>query len=313
MGNHRFAKYLEAEVMGECMQKDSLSRGVYAAALTPLHSDLSCHWEKLSAHCADLIGRGCQGVALFGTTGEGPSFSSSEKIEVLKQVVSSGFDAGKIFLGNGSSGIFDTVDLIRASVEFGCAALLLCPPCFYKDVKEEGVIAYYREIIRKSGETNFKIILYHIPQLSGVPITLKIAETLKAEFPEIVIGLKESEGNLPFTKALLDRLPAFQVFVGNERQIPEAVRYGASGSICGIANLDPELICSLYERGSDEDLREIDEIFSAVKGVPFIPAAKAILEERYGAVWHTVRPPLIPLNAEEREKLSMARVLRRQK
>ncbi len=265
----------------------TIPSGIYAATLTPLNNDLSCDSTLLSSHCFELIERGCQGIALFGTTGEGSSFSTAEKKVELKKLIDRGFDPKRIILANGSANIHDTVELAQAAVTLGCAAVLISPPSFYKNVQEEGVIAYYREVIRRTAWSKLKVILYHIPQYSGVPISLKTIESLRKEFPGIVMGIKESEGNLDFTKAILERFPGFKVFIGNESQISESVRSGGSGAICGLANLYPELICGLYERKKESN--NIDLIFQIIQGYPFISTAKACKG------WHFVRPPLVPL------------------
>lgn len=286
-------------------QKNDLLNGVYAASLTPMHADLSCDEELLSLHCQHLIEKGCTGIALFGTTGEGPSFSVDERIRVLRKLISSGFDPQKIILGNGSSGISDTVELAQEALKHNCAALLIAPPSFYKNVTDEGVAQFYREIIQKTDDPNLRVILYHIPQFSGVPISLKVIETLHQEFPEIVIGIKESEGNLSFTKAILEKLPQFKVFVGNEKQIIESVHLGGAGTICGIANIYPELICSLYHQGKkgiSSNPPAIDGVFKALNGIPFIPAAKALMKKREGGNWHSVRAPLMPLTSSQSDK-----------
>jgi len=277
-----------------------LDDGIYAAALTPMHSDLSCDSHQLVQHCFDLVQRGCKGIVLFGTTGEGPSFSVKERIDVLEEVIDEGFDPQKIILGNGGANIQETVDLARAAIKCDCAALLVAPPSFFKNIQEEGVIAFYREIIRRVADPNLRILLYHIPQYSGVPIALEIIEALRLEFPDIVIGIKESEGNLAFAKKVIDAFPDFMVFVGKETHIIEAVNYGASGSICGLANLFPELICSLFAKGKSANCanpREIEFFFQVLKEYPFIPAFKSWMENKRGPAWHYVRPPLIPLDA----------------
>ena len=269
--------------------ENTLQKGIYTAVLTPLNEDLSINHEELYWHCKDLIHRGCQGIALFGTTGEGPSFSVSERTKTLERLLSYGFDPKKIILGNGSSGIADTVALSRAALKYGCAAVLTCPPSFYKNVKEEGVIAYYRAIIQQIDNPDLRILLYHFPQRSGVPITLPIIESLRKDFPKIVVGLKESEGNLSFTHSILARFSGFQVFVGNELHIVEAVHHGASGSICGIANLYPEMIQDIYKKKLH--LEKLASLFHALKGIDFIAAAKSIMEARRGNSWHTLCPP----------------------
>ena len=279
-----------------------LCDGIYAATLTPLNADLSCNTQELAYHCLDLMKRGCKGVLLFGTAGEGPSFSIEERLEVLKKVIENGVNPKKIILGNGGSNIPETVDLAQGSLKENVSMILMSPPSFFKNVSEEGVINYYREIIKRVANPNLRIILYHIPQFSGVPITLKLIETLHQEFPDIVIGLKESEGNLPFTKLVIDTFPDFKVFVGNESNIIEAVHSGASGSICGVVNLYPELICSLYNQGKQgacKNPKILDDFFEAMKGYHFISAFKALLEKTRGETWHFVRPPLEPLTSEQ--------------
>ncbi len=217
-------------------------------------------------------------------------------------MISEGLDPKKIILANGSSGISDTVALGREGLKQRCAALLVVPPSFYKNITDVGVIAFYRELIHKIGNPDLPIILYHIPQFSGVPISLKVIETLHKEFPKIVVGIKESEGNLSFTKTILNTLPNFKVFVGKESHIIESVHLGGAGTICGVANLYPELICSLYNQGKKANCPNpiaLDNLFKALTGLPFISAAKSIMEKREGEIWHAIRPPLLPLNPSQ--------------
>jgi 4-hydroxy-tetrahydrodipicolinate synthase len=252
----------------------------YAAALTPLKSDLSIDHKKLCAHCHGLLQRGVEGIALFGTTGEGNSFSVKERISALKKVINSGLPKEMLMMGNGSNGLGETVELAKAAIRAGCETLLIAPPCYFKGVEERGVVEFYRQILLKC--PNIKLILYHIPQLSGVPITLNIIEALESEFP--LFGLKESEGNLGFLKSAAKQFPNLKVFAGNELQIIEALKWGAAGTICGLANIAPELIASLFQL--QENPNELVQLKRQMEK-SFIPASKA----RLG--WKEVRPPLI--------------------
>ncbi|MBX7066981.1 MAG: dihydrodipicolinate synthase family protein [Parachlamydiales bacterium] len=264
-----------------------LNKGIYAAALTPMDRHYQCNVKQLTDHCIDLLKRGCQGVVLFGTTGEGASFSTPEKIEILNEVIGAGLDPKKIIVANGSASFPDTIALAKAA--HSCAATLICPPSFYKNVTDEGVIDYYRVILRSVPQ--IKMLLYHIPQYSGVPISIRTIRALREEFPKNVFGLKESEGNQPLVKEVVKSFPGFQVFVGKESQIIEAVHAGGAGSICGLANLFPELIVSLYGH-SGPNPKELEEIVNQFRKNSFIPAAKAWLEKKTGESWKVVRPPL---------------------
>lgn len=260
-----------------------IEKGVYAALLTPLLADLSCNKNELARHAQDLLHRGCHGVVLFGTTGEGPSFSNAEKVDALNELIKQGISPNKIIVANGSANVPDSVALIQDCMGLGCNLFLLSPPCFYKNICEEGVVAYYSQILQRAPFA--QILLYHIPQLTGIPITCAIIHSLKRAFPENIVGIKESEGNPAFTKELIHTFRDISVFVGKEKLLTEAMKEGAAGAICGLANLYPEEIISLYEQKSSE-LPEI------AKDVHFIVTFKAIMESRLGKSWRLVRPPL---------------------
>ncbi len=286
---------------------DSSFTGVYAASLTPMHDDFSCNCEELANHCNDLMHRGCRGIVLFGTTGEGPSFSVAEREDAVKDLIKLGVDPQKLIIGISCTAIDDAVKLASTAMDQNCSAVLIAPPFFYKNVDDAGVVAFYREIIKRVGRSDLKILLYHIPQYSGVPITLNIIKILRAEFPDNVIGIKESEGNLPFTKEILSTFPGFKVFAGNELQISQAVQSGAAGGISGIVNAYPELICSLYEYGKDQQKPNNNEIAQAVVrsiiSYPIFPAIKNIVERQKGVAWHVLRPPLTPLDETQSQAL----------
>ncbi|MCE5295309.1 MAG: dihydrodipicolinate synthase family protein [Chlamydiales bacterium] len=256
---------------------------LYAAALTPLKQDLSCDDVRLAEHCKALIARGCKGVVLFGTTGEGPSFSVSEKMKSVQEVVRYGVNPSSIILASGSSCLTDTVELVQFAHKLGFSATLVAPPSFYKNVSKEGIIAFYREVLER---TEGKIILYHIPQYTGVPLTLEVVRTLYEQFPDRIAGLKESEGNFEFIKSVLQLLPSLKFYVGKEKQIPQAMKFGKVGSISGCANIFPEKILKLFE---GEGLEDFEQATSILANKPFVATCKAYLKD----FPKFVRPPLI--------------------
>lgn len=284
-----------------------LFAGVYPAVLTPMHPDLSCHHKELAEHCQSLLNTGCTGIVLFGTTGEGTLFSVEERQKILQALIEWGIDPRKLIVGICCAALPDAIALARTALFYRCAGTLIVPPFFYKDVTEEGVITFYREVIKRVENSALKVILYHIPQYSGVPITLNIIKTLYEEFPGMIVGIKESEGNLDLTKQILRQFPNFEVLVGHEVQIAEAIQLGAIGAISGLANVYPELICSLYEYGKDpqkiNENGKIKNIVQLLKDYPLFPAIKFMLEMKKGLPWHALRPPLIPLDKRERQSL----------
>lgn len=287
-----------------------LYTGIYAAALTPMHEDFSCNDEAFAHHCRDLMNRGCKGILVFGTTGEGPSFSINERKKALKNLVKSGIAPQRLIIGTSFCAIDDVVKLTSFAICQQCSAVLIVPPFFYKNVNDAGVIAFYREIIKRVAHPDLKILLYHIPQCSGVPITLNIIKTLNEEFPHNVIGIKESEGNLYLTKEILLKFPNFKVFTGKDSHISEFVQSGAAGGITGLTNAYPELVNSLYEFGKDRQKPDnnsiIQHIIECLKNYPIFPAIKNIVEKQKGAAWRILRPPLLPLTEKQSQELCRA-------
>src|SRR3989338_877522 len=142
-------------------------QGIYPALFTPLHADLTVNVPELSRHANELIDRGCQGVVLFGTSGEGPSFTVPEKLGVYSQIISGdkAIPVSKALLGNGAASLFETIELVKAGLELGCPGFLICPPYFFKGIADQGVIDYYRQLIKHTTSldtpSKLKIILYH--------------------------------------------------------------------------------------------------------------------------------------------------------
>lgn len=286
------------------------NQGVYPAVLTPVRPGLSCDYPEFASHCQDLINKGCSGVLLFGTTGEGPSFTVKERIAAIEALIRLGIDPDKMIVAVSCSATDDAVELVFGAIDNKCFSVLIVPPFFYKHVDEQGVIAFYQEVIRKVNNPNLRVLLYHIPQYSGVPITSTIIAALTKEFPKIVVGIKESEGNMSFVKEILQRFPGFKIFMGSELLLAEGVKLGAAGGITGVTNAYPELICALYMHGKDpqkpDRQAEIQKILEILKAYPTIPALKCLIEAKLGERWHALRPPLVPLNVSQAESLLKA-------
>ena len=121
---------------------------------------------------------GINGVALFGTCGEGPSFSAAARLAATERLLRAGFDPGRLILGIGSASIAEMASLARAAGELGLAATLATPPFFFRQVEEEGVFAAYARLVEQSGTGAPPLLLYHIPGVAGVPVPPALAARL---------------------------------------------------------------------------------------------------------------------------------------
>jgi 4-hydroxy-tetrahydrodipicolinate synthase len=288
--------------------------GVYCAAATPIGPDLAVDLELFTAHCRQLLANGCDGVALLGTTGEANSFSVAERRAVLEGVVAGGIAPDQLMPGTGCCAIPDTVDLTRDALSLGITRVVMLPPFYYKGASEEGLFGAYSEVIEQVADTRLRIVLYHIPQMSGVPVTLGLMRRLVARYPATVVGVKDSAGDLANMKAIVDALPGFSVLAGADPLMLALLQYGGAGCITATSNLISDSLATVFRHFRDpaqaatveaaqariNQWRTLSNAFGAQ-----IATIKAMLAVRTGAEgWQGVRPPLTALSEAQRSELS---------
>ena len=115
----------------------------------------------------------------------------------------------------------------------GCAGCLVLPPFFLNDVSDDGLYAWYARLIEAVADPRLRVLLYHIPQVSGTPLSVDLVARLAAAFPGIIAGVKDSAGDWAHTSALLARVPQLAILVGHEPHLPRLLRAGGAGTICG--------------------------------------------------------------------------------
>ncbi|UCH76203.1 MAG: dihydrodipicolinate synthase family protein [Rhodospirillales bacterium] len=281
--------------------------GVLSPVVTPFKKDLSPDANRLVRQCRWLLSQNC-GLAVFGTNSEGNSLSVEEKIELIDALVDGGLDTGRMMPGTGACAIPDAVRLTAHAVARGCAGVLMLPPFYYKGVSDEGLYRGYAEVIERVGDANLRIYLYHIPPVAQVPITLTLIERLLKDFPDTVVGIKDSSGDWDNTSAMLREFPGFAVFAGSETFLLANMRGGGAGCISATANINPAAIHALYadwqSDGADAMQAKLDDLRGAVQKFPMIPALKAAVAHYSGdADWARVRPPLVELTADQKTGL----------
>jgi 4-hydroxy-tetrahydrodipicolinate synthase len=210
--------------------------------------------------------------------------------------------------GTGACAIPDAARLTAHAVKRGCAGVLMLPPFYYKGVSDEGLYRGYAEVIERVGDANLRIYLYHIPPVAQVPVTLTLIERLLKDFPDTVVGIKDSSGDWENTSAMLKQFPGFAVFAGSETFLLANMRGGGAGCISATANINPAAIHALYAgwQGGEADAMQakLDDLRGAVQKFPMIPALKAAVAHYSGdADWGRVRPPLVELTADQKAGL----------
>jgi 4-hydroxy-tetrahydrodipicolinate synthase len=275
--------------------------GVLAPALTPFGPELAVDGPTFLGFCRWLLEEGANGLAVFGTTSEANSLSLSERRSLLEELVEKGIPAARLMPGTGASNLPDAVELTRHAVEAGAPGVLLLPPFYYKNVPEDGVFAYYAEVIERAGDRRLKVFLYHIPQMSGVPITHALIARLVKAYGPVIAGLKDSSGSWESTAGFLKEFPDLAIFPASERFVVQGLAAGAAGCISASANFQVGDIRKLIDSGEGNE--RVSRVRSVFEKFPLIPALKAAIGHRLGnAGWRATRPPLVPLpEAQARE------------
>ena len=208
----------------------------------------------------------------------------------------------------GCAALPEAVTLTRHATQSGCAASLVLPPFFCMDVADDGIFAWYARIIDSVADPRLRVLLYHIPQVSSTPLSVDLVARLAQAFPGVVIGVKDSAGEWSNTQALLARVPQLAIMVGHEPHLPQLMRAGGAGTICGVANLFPGLVRALMVPSvTSADEARVAMFIEIAFRQPFLAGFKAMLAERLrDPGWRAVRPPLVPLDETVRRTLLAA-------
>lgn len=293
------------------MSQNKAAHGVWCATLTPQTADGAVDIGLLAQHCRNLMAAGIDGVAPFGTTGEGQSFTVAERKATLDGMLKAGIPADKIMFGIGAAAIGDAAELGRHAVAAGVAKVLLLPPFFFKNVDDEGVYASFARTIDLVGDERLRVFAYHIPQLSAVPIFSGALRRLMTRYPRIVVGLKDSFANWPETEQRLRDFPDLTIFVGAEHHLQNALAHGGVGTLCGTANLVPGVMRKLFDHANTPaaapQQAAIEALIKIIVQGGFVARMKTMLAHQSGdARWRHVRAPLHAISAEEERELLRA-------
>lgn len=289
--------------------------GVFSAALTPLDADLAPDHATFVGHARWLLEEGCDGIALLGTTGEANSFSVGERKALLEAAVGAGIAPERLLPGTGVAALTETVELTRHALSLGVRTVVMLPPFYYKNVSDDGVFAAYAEVIERVGDARLRVVLYHIPQMSAVPLSHALIERLIARFPDIVVGIKDSAGDIGNMLAMVERFPGFSVLAGADPLLLPLRRQGGAGCITATSNLVARDLAFIYRHALDEsragEVEAAQERVVAMRNrasrFAQMASLKMLTAQRTGHEgWARMRPPLLALDAAEKASLLSA-------
>jgi 4-hydroxy-tetrahydrodipicolinate synthase len=286
--------------------------GVYAAAVTPLKPDSTVDFESIPLFLRFLASRGCHGALLFGTTGEGPSFSLKERETVLRSVRVSrnqlpGF---RLLAGTGTPSLGESIELTKLAFDLGYDGALVLPPYYFRKAADEGLFQWFSELINKSVPKDRSILAYHIPGVTGIGFSLDLLARLKDAFPVQFAGIKDSSGDADFATQLGQRFGRdLVVFNGTDSLFAHALSNHAQGAITAPANLISLHLREIWELFLEgKDTSEIQASVTAQRNIlekytPLAASIKAMLHKLHNFPRWMVKPPLEDMTEEKLTQL----------
>jgi 4-hydroxy-tetrahydrodipicolinate synthase len=276
-------------------------QGIWPAMLTPLDEALNIDHAKLAVHAQSLLRTGCGGVTIFGTTGEGPSFSVRERKEALEQLIASGFPADRIMVSTSCAALVETTELTQHAVDLGVHGCLVLPPFFFKGVSDEGIFNGYVKVIESINRSDWRLYLYHIPQVIGVSLSHEVIQQLINKYPNIIVGIKDSACDRAHSVSLAKAfMPPLTVYVGFEPDLTTMGPLGSTGAISGLANFMPRvvhrMVLSSQEPQTVNDAKRVDDMLGLLKPYSLMPALKGVMAAlSHDVSWLRVRSPLVAM------------------
>lgn len=283
--------------------------GVYAAAVTPLREppDSTVDLESVPFLMQFLASRGCHGIVLFGTTGEGPSFSPSEREMLMRaaRAARESMPGFRLIAGTGTPSLSETIDLTRLAFDLGYDGVLVVPPYYFRNATDHGLFTWFSEVIQKAVPSDGYLLGYHFPNVAGIGFSIELLARLKDAFPTQFAGLKDSSHDADLARELGERFGSdLVVLTGTDSYLQIAMQNKAAGCITAPANIiSPDLreVWDLINSGKDSTEAQVRikrQRDILAKYPPFPPTLKTLLHRLHGFPRWSVRPPLESISEE---------------
>lgn len=246
--------------MTSLLKKEKLN-GVITPLTTPLLPEGELDVAGLKNVIDYVVDGGVTGIFILGTTGEGPSLSSSLKKKVIEETCSHVNKRVPVLVGISDASLEESVKLTVYSKEKGADAVVTAPPFYYVLSPKE----LHKYFITLANQSELPVYLYNMPAQTKMTIDVGMVDAL-ADHPNIY-GIKDSSGNAVYYNSLIDKLKRrtdFSVFVGPDEMMASTVLAGGDGGVNSGSNMFPHLYVKLYEAARDGDLGRVKELQRSV-------------------------------------------------
>ncbi|MBO4427072.1 MAG: 4-hydroxy-tetrahydrodipicolinate synthase [Bacteroidales bacterium] len=279
--------------------------GVGTALFTPFKKDGSVDYETFAANVDRQIEAGVHFLVPLGTTGETPTLSTEERIEILK--IAKAHSAGRpVVVGGGTNSVPDTLAAMASLEPYGPDVFLIVVP-YYNKPPQEGMYQYFKTV---AAATKKPVLIYNVPGRTGANITAETTLRLAKDVPNI-IGIKEASSKREQILQIIEGAPdGFSVLSGNDDETADLMKAGARGVISVASNVAPAEMAALtnallagdleYADTLDAQLRDLyRDLFIESNPIP----GKAAMAQ-LGLMENVLRLPLVPASPATEEAMA---------
>ena len=280
---------------------------VGTAMVTPFREDHSLDLDAAAELAAYLFEHGSETLVVAGSTGESPTLTHAEKLELFRTVIGVAQDTGKVVCGTGTYSTAETLELSREAEQLGADGLLLVTP-YYNKPPQRGLLEHFTQV---ANAVSLPVVAYNIPGRTGIRLE---HDTLlrMAEIPNIV-AVKDSTGDFQAISRLIGEAPPdFEVYSGDDWAAFGYLCLGAVGIVSVASHLVGDRIrqlCDLVFSGDIPAARKIHEELTPLFNALFITSNPIPVKTALEMLGHRVGPPrlpLVPATSEERERIRKA-------
>ena len=278
--------------------------GSGVALVTPFHDDASIDHQALRKLVRYQIDNGTNFLVVQGTTGESPTISMDEKLEILKTVQEENNGQLKVVFGVGGNNTVAVGETLKALDNTGIDGILSVSP-YYNKPTQQGIVAHYKHL---ASCTDLPIILYNVPGRTGSNVSA--ATTLELAEIDNIVAMKEASGDFAQIMEILQEKPeGFDVLSGDDAITMPMIAAGAAGVISVVANAFPKRFAEMVHSSIDGNLIKAREAH-----YDLLPVTHMLFEEgnpggvkaslaKQGIMKPTMRLPLYPISNDLRQRI----------
>lgn len=286
--------------------KPFIATGTFTALVTPFKKNGAIDFDAFEKLVKFQIANGITGIAINSTTGEAPTLTEQEKLELLAMAVKISNGRISILAGTGSYDTKKTIELTNKSLELGASAALIVSP-YYNKPTQKHLYNHYKTIAQNC---NLPIILYNVPGRTGSNVLPDTQLKLAADFKNIV-ATKEASGNMDQIMHIIHNAPkGFSILSGDDSLTLPMIACGSMGVVSVISNYAPKLMSDLVKfslQGKFDKALSIHNKLFNLMNLNFIESnpvpTKAVLSV-LGIIDDYARLPLQSATAETKRKLN---------